>query len=43
MIESAYDAFWGSESVDPQRLSVSVPLASRKAIKDVSWLFHADN
>ena len=32
-IESAYDAFWGSESVDPKRLSVSVPLASRKAIK----------
>ena len=32
-IESAYDAFWGSQSVDPQRLSVSVPLASRKAIK----------
>jgi hypothetical protein len=32
-IESAYEAFWGSESVDPKRLSVSVPLASRKAIK----------
>jgi hypothetical protein len=33
MIESAYEAFWGSESVDPKRLSVSVPLASRRAIK----------
>ena len=32
-IEDAYNAFWGSESVDPKRLSVSVPLASRKAIK----------
>jgi hypothetical protein len=32
-MESAYEAFWGSQSVDPQRLSVSVPLASRKAIK----------
>ena len=32
-IEDAYNAFWGSEPVDPKRLSVSVPLASRKAIK----------
>ncbi len=31
--EDAYNAFWGSESVDPKRLSVSVPLASRRAIK----------
>jgi hypothetical protein len=32
-IEDAYNAFWGSDSVDPKRLSVSVPLASQKAIK----------
>ena len=32
-IEDSYNAFWGSESVDPKRLSASVPLASRKAIK----------
>jgi hypothetical protein len=32
-IENAYEAFWGSQSVDPKRLSVSVPLASRRAIK----------
>jgi hypothetical protein len=32
-IESAYDAFWGSGTADPKRLSVSGPLASRRAIK----------
>jgi hypothetical protein len=32
-IEGAYDTFWGSGTADPKRLSVSVPLASRKAIK----------
>jgi hypothetical protein len=32
-MESAYDTFWGSETADPKLLSVSVPLASRKAIK----------
>jgi hypothetical protein len=32
-IETAYDTFWGSDSADPKRLSVSVPLASRRAIK----------
>ena len=32
-IGEAYDAFWGSGTADPKRLSVSVPLASRRAIK----------
>ena len=32
-VESAYNAFWGSGAADPKRLSVSVPLASRRAIK----------
>lgn len=33
MMENAYDTFWGAGTADQKRLSVSVPLASRKAIK----------
>jgi hypothetical protein len=32
-IETAYDTFWGAGTADPERLSVSVPLASRRAVK----------
>ena len=43
MIESAYEAFWGSESVDPKRLVRIRSAGVQAGYKDVSWLFHADN